>query len=140
MVDAMTREDRAQVSDAWLALVRGPEERARWGFSFAAMSATGETIGSGGFKGPPEDGVVEIAYGVQPAHRGKGYASEIAAALTDYALSRPEVMVVRAHTLAEGMASQRALARAGFAYVGEVIDPEDGPVTRFERKRTDQGK
>jgi len=32
-------------------------------------------------------------------------------------------------------ASQRVLAKCGFQYVGEITDPEDGLVWRFERRR-----
>jgi hypothetical protein len=40
---------------------------------------------------------------------------------------------VCAHTLPDGIASQRALLKAGFQRTGEVVDPEDGLVWRFER-------
>lgn len=44
---------------------------------------------------------------------------------------------MRAHTLPEGIASQRTLAASGFAFVGEVEDPEDGRVFRYERGRSE---
>jgi RimJ/RimL family protein N-acetyltransferase len=40
--------------------------------------------------------------------------------------------VVRAHTLPDGLASQRVLAKSGFRFVGEVVEPEDGLVHRYE--------
>lgn len=133
MVEAMRPEDRVHVSPAWLALVNGPPELGHWAYGFSVTGKTGgEKIGTAGFKGPPVGGVVEIAYAVEAAHRGKGYASEIAAALTGYALSFAEVKSVRAHTAVDGIASQRALARAGFSFTGDVVDPEDGPVKRFD--------
>ena len=92
-------------------------------------------VGEGGFKGPPRDGVVEIAYGTAPAHRGKGYATQTAAALVQYALEFGEVSLVLAHTLPDSTASQRVLTKCGFQRVGEVIDPEDGLVWRFEKHR-----
>src|SRR5205085_4024880 len=79
------------------------------------------------FKGPPgADGAVEIAYGVAPEHQGKGYATEAAEALVNYAFGSGQVRVVRAHTLPEPNASTRVLTKCGFRRVGEVIDPEDG--------------
>ncbi len=39
---------------------------------------------------------------------------------------------MRAHTLPDGIASQRVLLKAGFEKIGEVVDPEDGVVWRFE--------
>lgn len=95
---------------------------------------TGALVGTCGFKGPPEaEGIVEIAYGVAPDHQGKGYATEAAEALVGYAFSSGRVRVVRAHTFSEANASTRVLTKRGFQLVGEVIDPEDGLVWRWER-------
>jgi len=43
------------------------------------------------------------------------------------------VRVIRAHTLPGSKASQRVLEKCGFRHVGEVIDPDDGVVWRFEK-------
>jgi RimJ/RimL family protein N-acetyltransferase len=94
---------------------------------------TGSAVGSCSFKGPPVYGVVEIAYGIRPDEQGKGYATEVAQALFDYASSREEVRLVRAHTLPDAPASKRVLEKCAFRYVGETVDPEDGAVCRFER-------
>jgi ribosomal-protein-alanine N-acetyltransferase len=94
---------------------------------------TGAVVGSCSFKGPPVDGVVEIAYGIDPGHEGNGYATEVAGALVEYAFGRGEVRLVRAHTLPGGAASRRVLEKCGFRYVGETVDAEDGTVCRFER-------
>ena len=95
---------------------------------------TGGVVGRCGFKGPPDgDGMVEIAYGVNPEHEGKGYATEAAGALVSYAFGHREVRVVRAHTLPEWNASTRVLTKCGFRRVGEVVDPEDGLVWRWEK-------
>ena len=93
-------------------------------------------VGRCGFKGPPAaDGIVEIAYGIDPDHQGKGYATEAAEALVIFAFVSERVRVVRAHTLPEPNASTRVLTKCGFRYVGEVIDPEDGLVWRWEKSR-----
>ena len=86
------------------------------------------------FKGPPDrDGVVELAYGIDEPHRGRGFATEAAGALAGFAFASGLVRVVRAHTRIENDASARVLSRCGFIRVGEVVDPEDGPVVRWER-------
>jgi RimJ/RimL family protein N-acetyltransferase len=88
-------------------------------------------------KVPPDaDGVVEIAYGVAPEYQGRGYATEAATALVEFALSDPRVQTVRAHTLPEPNASTRVLTRNGFRHLGEVMDPEDGRVWRWELRRS----
>jgi ribosomal-protein-alanine N-acetyltransferase len=99
------------------------------------LRETGREVGSAGFKGPPTEGVVEIAYGIDPDHQGKGFATEAAHALTDYAFGSGQVRVVRAHTLPEPNASTRVLTKCGFSHLGEVFDPEDGRVWRWERER-----
>jgi len=135
MIRAMSPAEKAQLSADWLARVHASTSADPWthGF-FIVHRETGTTIGRCGFKGPPEaDGVVEIAYGVEPDQQGKGYATEAAGALVDYAFASGNVRVVRAHTLPEPNASTRVLTKCGFRRVGEVIDPEDGLVWRWER-------
>lgn len=135
MVDAMRPENRAEVSPDWLAAVRASESMDPWRHGFSIVHReTGRPVGNCGFKGPPADSVVEIAYGINPEHQGKGYATEAAEALTRFAFSQ-DVRTVRAHTFSEANASTRVLTKCGFRHVGQVIDPEDGPVWRWERHR-----
>jgi RimJ/RimL family protein N-acetyltransferase len=134
MLVAMSEYDRAQVSPQWLARMRAANTVDPWMFGFRVkLRETEAVVGHCGFKGPPMDGMVEIAYGIDDAHTGKGYATEAALALVDYAASRDEVRVVWAHTLIAAPASKRILAKCGFRHVADVVDPEDGPVSRFER-------
>ena len=136
MINAMAPEQKAQLSADWLALFEGAARIDPWVHGFVARDVEmGEVVGQGGFKGPPRDGAVEIAYGTDPDHRGKGYATATAAALVEYAFRCEDVRVVLAHTLPDNVASQRVLAKCGFDRVGEVVDPEDGLVWRFERHR-----
>lgn len=79
--------------------------------------------------------MVEIAYGVDAAHRGKGYATQAADALVAYAFGSGQVQTVRAHTRPESNASTRVLGKCGFKFVDEVVDPEDGLVWRWERAK-----
>jgi ribosomal-protein-alanine N-acetyltransferase len=132
----MPPEDRAQISPEWLARVEAATGPDPWLHGFTAMDRDRAVVGHGGFKAPPAEGAVEIAYRVEPEREGQGYATEIADALTDFALRDPRVHVVRAHTLPDGAASQRVLAKCGFERVGSVHDPEDGIVVRFEKHRT----
>lgn len=92
-------------------------------------------IGSAGFKGPPSDeGAVEVAYAIVPACEGRGYATEVLGALVDFALGEG-VSTIIAHTLPEENASCRVLRKSDFVRTGEVIDPDDGPVWRWEMRR-----
>jgi len=136
MIHALAPEAKAQLSADWLALFEQTTVSDPWVHGFIVRHReTGAVVGQGGFKGPPRDGVVEIAYGTGSEHRGKGYATETAAALVEYAFGFPDVKLVMAHTLADSIASQRVLRKCGFTHVSDEIDPEDGLVWRFEKHR-----
>ena len=123
------------VSPTWLAALRSSSGPDPWrhGF-FVVHRAAGSVIGSAGFKGPPDSaGMVEVAYGIVPAYQGHGYATEAATALVAFAFASGQVRLVRAHTLPEANASTRVLLKCGFRHLGTVVDPDDGPVWRWER-------
>jgi RimJ/RimL family protein N-acetyltransferase len=123
---------RVQISPHWLALLEKSATQDPWIHGFNVVNDAGVAVGLACFKGPPVDGVVEIAYATAPEHQRKGYATAAARALAEYAFQSGKVRVVRAHTLPDGVASQHVLAKAGFGKVGEWVDPEDGLVWRFE--------
>ena len=135
-IAAMSPVDQAEVSPEWLARLRAAPTPTPWTHGVALVErASGALVGSAGFKGPPDaDGVVEVAYWLAPAYRGRGYAREAADALSEYALREAGVCCVRAHTRPDNAASARVLAACGFALVREVLDPEDGLVQQWERR------
>jgi len=93
----------------------------------------GVLIGSGGFKGIPDrTGAVEIAYYTFAPFEGAGLGRATATALC--ALARDEgASVIVAHTLPEPSASTSILEGLGFGRTGELTDPDDGLVWRWER-------
>jgi RimJ/RimL family protein N-acetyltransferase len=134
-IEIMSPADQAEISPAWIAQLRAAPSPHPWTHSFAiVLKASGAVIGSCGYKGPPSsDRVVEIAYGVNVDQQGRGYATEAAAAaLTRYAFESSQLRLVCAHTRPEENASTRVLTKCGFRQVGEVNDPEDGLVWRWE--------
>lgn len=138
-VASLAPADRAEVSPDWIARVRSTAPGDPWALSFAAVErASGSDVGTCSFKGPPDaDGVVEVAYGMDPSYRGRGFATEAAGALAEFAFASGRVRLVRAHTKPDNGASARVLAKCGFRMVGEVIDPEDGLVCRWERRHAE---
>src|SRR3569833_2744714 len=108
---------------------------ARWGCYWSIDLAADRTVGLCGFKAPPADGRIEIAYLTFPLFEGRGYATRTIAELV--ALSWRDVPLVVAHTLPVANASNVALTRQGFVHVGETIDPEDGLVWRWEKSFSD---
>lgn len=86
--------------------------------------ATGLVVGGIGLFWPPEDGRLEIGYGVVASRRGRGYAAEATRALTDFALAAPEVHTVFAKVEVSNPASARVLEKAGFCLVGPLRGPD----------------
>jgi ribosomal-protein-alanine N-acetyltransferase len=109
-----------------------------WKFGFAIEHrAENIVIGMCGFTGPTTvDGAVEIAYSIAPGYEGRGYATETAAALADYASRSGRVTTIRAHTLPKVNASTRVLEKCGFKNAGEMIDSENNRVWRWEKSAT----
>lgn len=131
-IDALAPEDRAQVSPAWLDQLRASAP-SPWTHCFSLVErGAGAAVGSCGYKGGPDaSGTVEIAYLIEPAYRGRGFAREAAAALVAFA-HESGARCVRAHTLPELGPSTSVLLACGFQRCGEVVDPEDGVVWRWE--------
>lgn len=90
-----------------------------------------QLVATGGYFGRPTiDGTMEIGYSVVPEMRGRGFATEVAQALTKRALKLPEVRRVIAHTALDNFASHRVLSHVGFKSTGIIL--ETG-LRRFER-------
>lgn len=103
------------------------------------FDADGVLVGNGGWKGAPVDGAVELGYAVSPTRQGRG----IATAVVNELVRRARIAGVRtvlAHTLAEESASSTVLKRCGFIRVGELRDPVDGLVWRWELPLTGEGE
>jgi GNAT superfamily N-acetyltransferase len=105
-----------------------------WSGYLAVDWIRGAVVGACGYTAPPDQaGEIEIAYFTFPAYEGQGYASAMARGLVDRAAMAPDVRRICAYTLPERNASARILERLGFAQIGEKIDPDAGPVWRWER-------
>jgi len=125
------------VAQQTIALLQRTGASPPWSGYLAADCALGIIVGTCGYTAPPDsDGVVEIAYFTFPANEGRGYASSMARGLVDRAIAAPEVHRICAHTLPEPNASTRILEKCGFAQTGDAMDPDAGPVWRWERTAT----
>ncbi len=125
-----------QVVEQTLANVDGGSDESLWGGHLAVDNDSRAVIGTCGFKSPPAgEATVEIAYFTFPDYEGQGYATAMAGKLVEAASRSPEVRRIVAHTLPEPNASTRVLEKIGMQFVGEVIDPEDGRVWRWQIMR-----
>jgi len=138
MIQNLPDEVLRELSPEWLKLVESATEADPWIHGFSVESRSdGIAVGNCGFKGPPDDsGTVEIAYEITPEYQGRGFATEAARALAEFALQEGALqegaLQVIAHTLRDRNASTRVLEKSGFSWIGDVIDPDDGPVWRWE--------
>lgn len=134
LIERLSDDMRKEVSPLWLERALAATESDPWLHGFkVTLRKDGTLVGDAGFKGPPsDDGFVEIAYGIEPDLQGRGFATEAAQALIAFARQTEGVRVVRAHTRHDNIASSRVLTKCGFRFVGDVIDPEDGLVQRWE--------
>jgi ribosomal-protein-alanine N-acetyltransferase len=83
----------------------------------------GVVAGSAGFVGKPSaEGSIELGFGIHPAYRNRGYASEAARALVEWGLDQPGVQRVIARCDVDNHPSIRVLEKTKLARLGE----EDG--------------
>ncbi|MFO7742028.1 MAG: GNAT family N-acetyltransferase [Anaerolineae bacterium] len=108
------------------------EESIPWGGTVIEREECA-AVGLMGFKGLPDDGALEIGYGINPSYRNRGYATEMVEALTEWALSQPAVRRVIAECRTDNAGSIRVLEKAGFERTGRRVDEEDGPLIVWQR-------
>lgn len=79
----------------------------------------GYIVGEIGFKDAPNSqGEIEVGYGLDEEHRGKGYMTEALLSLTKWAFSQPNISAIIAVTLNNNIPSHRVLTRVGFKIQG----------------------
>jgi RimJ/RimL family protein N-acetyltransferase len=105
----------------FLAATAAHGDRRPFGHYRISRIADGKAIGGIGFKGQPDNGCIEVGYGLAPSARGNGYAAEALAALLDLAAEHGLSRVV-AETTGDNVASRRTLERAGFRHTGTNCD------------------
>ena len=92
------------------------------------IKETGELIGDTGInevEGQPDE--VEIGYVISETCRGKGYAAELAEAMTEFAVSRFGIKALYGRVMHGNEASARVLEKNGYSFVREEFGAEDDP-------------
>ena len=90
------------------------------GFGPWLLISRGEVVGDAGFLGRPVSrGTVELGYSVLPDRRGRGFATEAAQALTEWALAQAEVERAIAACAPGNAPSIRVLEKVAFVRIGE---------------------
>jgi len=82
---------------------------------------SGEWLGLAGLLVDATHGFIDLGYRFNPAHWGKGYATEAAAAVLRYGFSELQLETIRAHAACENLASVRVLEKLGFLNCGKGL-------------------
>lgn len=95
----------------------GPQ--ARSDFGYYQILEDGKVIGGIGFHGPPRAGVAEVGYGVVPAVRGRGVATQALRLAVEIARCSGKVSRLVGRTTPDNLASQQVMRSVGMAVVGQ---------------------
>lgn len=92
------------------------------------LKETGELIGDTGVN--EVDGKVnevEVGYGICKEHSGKGYATELLKAMTEFIVSTFGINILYGRVMRGNNASVRVLEKNGYVFVKEEFGAEDDP-------------
>ena len=92
------------------------------------LKGTGELIGDTGIsevEGEPEE--TEIGYCIGQKYRGKGYATELLNAMSDFVASRFGIRAIRGRVIHGNQASAKVLEKNGYRFIKEEFGSEDDP-------------
>lgn len=92
------------------------------------LKETGELIGDIGVNEVEgKSGEVEIGYGICKKYRGKGYATELLKAMTEYIIETFKINVLYGRVMNGNNASVKVLEKNGYEFIKEEYGSEDDP-------------
>jgi RimJ/RimL family protein N-acetyltransferase len=116
-------------------------------FGYYQVLEDGVVVGGIGFHGPPSGNVVEVGYGVVPAVRGRGVATQALRILLEVAAGLEGVRRVVGRTEESNVASQGVMRAVGMQLVGRdpdflhfEIDLETGSAATGRQAGVDPGE
>ena len=117
------KEREPHLKQAYGEMLRGCREdpaHRLWHTCWEIALKSGGPVGELCFKGPPEQYAAEVVYGIFPAFRGNGYATEAVAAALDWAFGEDTgLYYILAQGEADNGASRRVLEKLGFVPPGQ---------------------
>ena len=117
----MAQESDAHMKAAYGQMLSGAKaagDRTHWHTAWRIeLRKTGERLGGACFQGAPVERTVELAYGIDEAWRGQGYALEAVTALCNWAFSQG-VYFITAEAEPNNKASLRVLESGDFRCIG----------------------
>jgi RimJ/RimL family protein N-acetyltransferase len=116
-----------------LAALRADPSEVPWRIRLMVLRDERLVIGSVDVKGPPgAAGTVDMGWGVDSTHRGRGYATEAARAVLAWLLAQPGVRRVTARIQPENLPSIGVARRLGLRPTAERY-PEHGTIWELAR-------
>ncbi len=106
-----------------------------WYSFFLFVTDENQAVGSGGFRGQPENGRVEVGYGVAKSFQGQGVATRAIAQVVEFAFKVEQNCEVFAETSVTNIASRRVVEKVGFQPIGQRDTASDGVVDQWLLKR-----
>lgn len=98
--------------------------------------SAGRIVGSAGFKTLPQEGRVEIGYGISPACRRQGYATAGVGLLVQEAFDSGLIHEVYAEVSVSNEASRGVVRKLGFVYQ-RIVPTDEGDMEIWSRKNPD---
>jgi len=107
-----------------------------WSATFCMLREDdGQIVGSCGFKGAPQDGQVEIGYGVAPGCRRQGLASQGVEALCRLAFRDADLRAIQACIAPDNTASIGVARKLGFEAGASLLDADGEHVVAWTLTR-----
>ena len=131
LLDETTEKELIKAYSEMLAGAVNDAANAVWYLPWAMNLAADKTyIGNIGFHGPAVKKTVEIGYGIEPEFEGRGYTTEAAEAMVNWAFEQESIEFVEAEAEESNAASLRIIEKLGFQRCGMG---EEGP--KFVKKK-----
>ena len=116
------------------------DDARRFGHRLVVERHTSTVVGGAGFFGPPQDGEVEIGYGIVPSRQRRGYATEAVQAMVADIFQVDSVLTVTANVDLDNPASIRVLEKSGMTLCTRNQEQATYHIRRPPPGRRDRGR
>ncbi|MBV8659285.1 MAG: GNAT family N-acetyltransferase [Burkholderiales bacterium] len=133
--------DRVRTAE-WIMVAN--RNREKWGYGTHAVveRASGRVIGWAGLihSDNAQDTAAEIIYALSPASWGRGYATELARGIIDWAWQHSALQRIVATIMPDNASSIAMMGKLGFASQGVVVEDDGVRVAHFHCPRPDSAQ
>ena len=116
------------------------DDARRFGHRLVVERHTSTVVGGAGFFGPPQNGEVEIGYGIVPSRQRRGYATEAVQAMVADVFQLDSVHIVTANVDLDNPASIRVLEKSGMTLCTRNQEQATYHIRRPPPGRRDRGR